>query len=167
MRSFEMRTSFLSALLALSAAAAGACSSKNDCTLIECTSTANVYLRVPPSSDAMHAATVRACRNGVCAAGKPTSLPTFNGDRQKVFLVGALTSDTFIDMNKDGSYSLDVEIPIDGAIVDAGGDRYELHVTAPDGTDQAHVEGTASYQDAHPNGADCPTTCTYATVGTP
>ncbi|HWL89180.1 MAG TPA: hypothetical protein VNO21_25430 [Polyangiaceae bacterium] len=157
----------IACLLALPPAA-GACSSENDCTLLQCIDDVNVYLHVELSADAMRTSTIKACRNDVCSIGQATSLPTFAGDRQKVFLTGDLTADTTLDTTAPGtSYTIDVTIPIDGATLEAGADRYEIHVLDPIGADVSHISDVATYEESHPNGADCPTTCTTAIIGTP
>jgi len=147
---------------------AGACSKSSDdnCTEIQCINNVTLRLRVAQTADQMKGATIRVCRNGACSEGKVALVPTAHGDKQKVPVAGTVPNDTTVDVAEDpASYSVEAIIPIDDFQVDKDKDQYELHVLHGT-TEVKSLAEKANYQETHPNGDDCPTVCTSATIGT-
>lgn len=144
-----------------------ACSTKsNTCTLLGCQSGATVKALVNLPPDEMLHATVVACRNGACASGTPTTLPTADGDRLLIHLSGGgITAQAFVMTHVFSptlkGYELDTEFSIGDDALD--GDMYSVTVQNG-GAPAATAMGTATYALSTPNGADCPPTCHNATI---
>ncbi|WP_394828923.1 hypothetical protein [Pendulispora albinea] len=156
------------ATLAAAAGLIGACSKDDDCSaLLQCINNVNVHLRVALPPQQMREATIKVCRNDVCSSGKPEFLPTQPGERQKVITKGALTAEVTLDVAEAGkSYSISAVVPIDDQSIQPNKDRYDLQVRRNE-TDVGAISEVAKYEESNPNGPNCPSVCTNATIGTP
>ncbi|WP_394851274.1 hypothetical protein [Pendulispora rubella] len=146
---------------------AGACSSENnDCTELQCINNVTLRLRVTLPADQMTGTSLQVCRNGSCSEGKVDAVPTVRGEKRTVLLAGGVPNDTTLDVAEAGqSYSVEAIIPIDDFQVDKANDKYELRVRRGS-TEVKGLSERANYQETHPNGENCPSVCTNATIGT-
>lgn len=160
-----VRFSTLASALALAALSSGCTDNTKECTLLSCQSTATIRMYANVDRTQMQTATITACRNQSCSSGQPSTVPSAPGDRLQFRLAGPVAVDGWLTSpDPQKGFRVEAVFPLDG-ISAQNGDVYDLRVTLAGQTAPAvAVSDRATYQEAQPNGPDCPPVCRTATI---
>jgi hypothetical protein len=141
------------------------CSESKTCTLVECQSVATIRMFANVPRAQMESATITACRNGSCSAGRPATVPSAPNDRLQFTLAGPVAAQGYLTSpDPIKGFHVEAVFPLDG-VVAQDGDVYDLRVT-PEGASApaAAASDRATYQESQPNGSDCPPVCKTSTI---